>query len=159
MRRRLLRVFTGLALSVAWVAFAPASALESTDLSITATWAGGGPAKAAVGQQVTYDVTVTNLGSGDASGVVITALIPDQFNPVSLTCSDPSFCSTGGQLTVGTSTTATVVAVVCCFPKGESRTTSAGAGVSAATLDLDLSNNTATVSTRIVGPHGFFFPG
>ena len=69
MRRRLLRVVTGLVLSVAWVAFVPANALESGDLSITATWAGGGPAKAAVGQRVTYDVTVTNLGSGAASGV------------------------------------------------------------------------------------------
>ena len=158
MRRRLLWVVCGLVL-VAWVAFIPASALESTDLSITATWAGGGPPKAAVGQQVTYDVTVTNLGPGDASGVVITAVIPDQFNPVSLTCGDPSFCSSGGQLAAGASTTATVVDVVCCFPKGESRTTSAGAGVSAATLDPNLGNNTAAVSTRIVGPHGFFFSG
>ena len=159
MRRGLLRVVIGLVLASASVAFVPANAIESADLSIAATWAGGGPAKAAVGQQVTYDVNVTNLGPGAAIGVVITALIPDQFNPVSLACGDPSFCSTGGQLAVGASTTATVVDVVCCFPKGESRGTSAGAGVSATTFDSDLSNNAATVSTRIVGPHGFFFPG
>ena len=89
--------------------------------------------------------------------MVITALIPDQFNPVSLTCSDPSFCSTGGQLTVGASTTAAVVEVVCCFPKriANDERRSWGSGGS---LDPDLSNNTAAVSTRIVGPHGFFFP-
>jgi uncharacterized repeat protein (TIGR01451 family) len=155
------RLAIGLALGVAWVpAAAPAQAVETADLSITASWAGGGPAKASVGETVTYAVSVTNLGSGTASGVIVLAQTPDQFNPVSLTCSDASFCSEpGGILVAGSTVTATVVDVVCCFPKGESRTTSAGATVVAATADPNLDNNSASVVTRIVGPHGFSFSG
>ncbi len=130
------------------------------DLSVTASWAGGGPAKAGVGQTVTYAVSVTNLGPDTASGVIVFAQTPDQFNPVSITCSDLSFCSEpGGTLLAGSTVTATIVGVVCCFPKGESRTTGAGATVVADTLDPNLNNNSASVVTRIFGPHGFFFPG
>lgn len=55
--------------------------------------------------------------------------------------------------------TATVVDVVCCFPKGESRTTSAGAGAVSTTPDPNFNNNVGTVQTKIVGQYGFFFSG
>jgi uncharacterized repeat protein (TIGR01451 family) len=157
----LLRLSVALGLSAVWIpSFAPAQAAEAPDLSIAAFWAGDGPAKASVGEMVTYDISLTNLGPGTASGVVVLALTPDQFNPISLTCGDDTFCSEpGGSLGPGATITATVVDVVCCFPKGESRITNAGAAVVSTTADPDLDNNTATVATRIVGPHGFSFPG
>jgi uncharacterized repeat protein (TIGR01451 family) len=131
------------------------------DLSVTATWVGKGVPRAAVGQTVTYAITLTNLGPDTSTGTVLTAATPDQFNPVALTCSDASFCqSPGGELAPGETVTATVVDVVCCFPKGESRTTAAGAGAtSETTTDPNIDNNTATVVTKIVGPRGFSFPG
>ena len=55
--------------------------------------------------------------------------------------------------------TATVVDVVCCFPKGESRTTSAGDGAVSTTPDPHFNNHVWTVQTKIVGQYGFFFSG
>jgi uncharacterized repeat protein (TIGR01451 family) len=134
-------------------------AADPADLSVSAAWVGHGIPRAAVGETVTYRITLTNLGPGTATRVYLFALTPDQFNPVSLNCVDPVFCaSPGGELAAGATVTATVVDVVCCFPKGESRTTSAGATVFSDT-DPDLANNSSSVVTRIVGPHGFFFPG
>ena len=161
MGRMLLRLAIGLGLGVAWVpAAGPAQAVETADLSITASWAGGGPAKASVGQTVTYAVSVTNLGAGTATGIIVRTQTPDQFNPVSITCSDASFCSEpGGTLLAGDTVTATIVDVVCCFPRGDPRTTRAGATVVATTSDPNLDNNSASVVTRIVGPHGFSFAG
>jgi len=137
-----------------------AGAVTGADLAVVATWVGNGAPKAALGEDVTYAVTLTNLGPDTAAGALLLSITPDQFNPVSFTCSDASFCSEpGGELAPGAAVTATVVEVVCCFPKGESRTTSAGALVVSTTSDPDLLNNSAPVITRIVGPYGFFFPG
>lgn len=160
MGRMLLRLAVSFGLSAAWIipSLAPARAADTPDLSIVASWAGGGPARAKVGEMVIYAVSVTNLGPGTATGVVVVAVTPDQLNPISVTCSDVSFCSTpGGSLAAGDTVTATVVDVVCCFPKGDSRITNAGAAVLSTTVDPNLENNTATVATRIVGPHGFSF--
>jgi uncharacterized repeat protein (TIGR01451 family) len=162
MRPGFLRLCAAFVISVALVPAMSAVALADTeaDLSVTATWVGDGVPRAAVGETVTYAITLTNLGPEAATGTYLVAMTPDQFNPVSLTCSDASFCaSPGGELAPGATVTATVVDVVCCFPKGESRTTSAGAGVVSTTPDSHVDNDTATVVTRIVGPNGFFFPG
>jgi uncharacterized repeat protein (TIGR01451 family) len=161
-RRVFLRLGAVLIMSVAWVpaAASAAQADEGADLSVTAVWVGSGVPRAAVGETVTYAITLTNLGPGTASGASLRAATPDQFNPVSLTCSDASFCSDlGGELAAGATITATVVDVVCCFPKGDTRTTSAGATAVATTADPNPENNHATVATRIVGPYGFSFPG
>ena len=83
---------------------------------------------------------------------------PDAFNVDSMTCNDPTFCSApGGALASGATVTATIVDVVCCFPVGASRKVSAGA-TAVSSNDPDLTNNTASVPTKIVGPHGFSFP-
>jgi uncharacterized repeat protein (TIGR01451 family) len=162
MKHRFLRLC---AVMVATVALTPAMSAVAVadpeaDLSVTATWVGKGVPKGAVGETVTYAITLTNLGPDTAEGTYLIATMPDQFNPVSLTCSDATFCSSpGGDLAPGATVTATVVDVVCCFPKEMGRKVSAGAGVTSATLDPDYSNNTGSVATKIVGPHGFSFPG
>ena len=161
MKHRFLRLCAVLVASVALVPAMSAVAVadQGADLSVTATWVGKGVPRGAVGQTVTYVITVTNLGPDTATGAQLFATLPDQFNPVSLTCSDASFCaSPGGSLVPGATTTATVVDVVCCFPKGDSRTTSAGATVTS-THDPNIANDTASVVTRIIGPNGFSFPG
>jgi uncharacterized repeat protein (TIGR01451 family) len=162
MKHRFLRLCAVMVASVALIPAMSAVAVADpgADLSVTATWVGKGVPKAAVGETVTYAITLTNLGPDTASGTLLSASNPDQFNPVSLTCSDASFCEgLGGELAPGATVTATVVDVVCCFPKGMSRKVSAGAGVSTTTEDPNLDNNTASVATKIVGPNGFSFPG
>ena len=163
MRRGFLRLC---AVFVLTVGLAPAmttvaQAQTEADLSVTATWVGKGAPRGAVGDTVTYAITLTNLGPDTATETRLVALTPDQFNPVSLTCSDASFCSSpGGVLAPGATVTATVVDVVCCFPRGDTRKTSAGAAASSATTsDSNPANNSATVLTRIIGPNGFSFPG
>jgi uncharacterized repeat protein (TIGR01451 family) len=138
-----------------------AQAQTEADLSVTATWVGKGAPRGAVGDTVTYAITLTNLGPDTATETRLVALTPDQFNPVSLTCSDVSFCSSpGGELAPGATVMATVVDVVCCFPQGTIRKTSAGAAASSETTsDSHPENNSATVLTRIIGPNGFSFPG
>lgn len=144
---------------IAMTGAAQTYAAEPADLSVSAAWVGNGNPRAAVGETVAYKITVTNLGPGTATGVYLVPLTPDQFNPVSLECANAVFCSSpGGALAPGATVTATVVDVVCCFPKGESRTTSAGAAV-ISDADPDLANDNSSVVTRIVGPYGFFFPG
>jgi uncharacterized repeat protein (TIGR01451 family) len=139
-----------------------AQAQTGADLSVTATWVGKGPPRAAVGETVTYAITLTNLGPDTASATFLSATTSDQLNPVSLTCSDPAFCSSpGGELAPGATVTATAVDVGCCYPKGDSREASAGVvGVlDPPDFDSNPDNNTATVLTRIIGPNGFSFPG
>jgi uncharacterized repeat protein (TIGR01451 family) len=135
-----------------------ARASTGADVAVTASWVGNGTPKAAVGDTLTYSITLTNLGPEASAGTYLAEANPDALNFVSMTCSDPVFCSyPGGSLAPGTSVTATIVDVVCCFPVGESRITSAGAAVISAN-DPNLDNNVALVRTKIVGAHGFSFP-
>jgi uncharacterized repeat protein (TIGR01451 family) len=159
MRHGLVRLCAVMVASVALIPAMGAVAVADpgADLSVTATWVGKGVPKGAVGETVTYAITLTNLGPDIATGTMLTASNPDQLNPVSITCSDRSFCaSPGGVLAPGETVTAIVVDIMCCFPKGTSRTTSGGAGVvlNPPGFDPDLTNNTALVATKIVGPHG-----
>ena len=135
---------------------AAAVADPGADLSVTMAWVGNGTPRAAVGEEVSYAITLTNLGSDTATGTYLNLATPDDFNGVSLTCSDVAFCSPpGGDLSPGATVTATAVFVVCCFPEEQRRrTTSAGASVTSDN-DSNPTNNTAVVVTRIVGPHGF----
>jgi len=137
-----------------------ANAAGGSDVVVTATWAGQGTPRAAVGETLTYSVTLTNLGPDASSETILLASNPDALNLVSITCSDPAFCSSpGGTLAAGASVTATIVDVVCCFPAGASRIVFAGATVVVAPdTDPNLENNTALIRTTIVGPHGFSFP-
>lgn len=135
-----------------------AHASAGADLDVTAAAVGQGTPKVAVGQTITYTITLTNLGPDASADTYLIAQNPDAFNLVSMTCSDPTFCSApGGALASGATVTATIVDVVCCFPVGASRKVSAGA-TAVSSNDPNLDNNAASVPTKIVGSHGFSFP-
>jgi uncharacterized repeat protein (TIGR01451 family) len=160
MKHRFLRLCAVIVASVALIPAMSAVAVGDPgwDLSVTATWVGRGVPKAAVGETATYAITLTNLGPDTATGTFLVPEVPDPFNLVSLTCSDASFCaSPGGELAPGATVTATVVEVVCCFPKGTPRKELSAAGATAVSTppDSNLANNTAKVLTKIVGPYGF----
>jgi len=164
MRQRLLRLCAVFAVTVGLVPAMSATAVADTgaDLSVTATWVGKGLPRASLGDKVTYAITLTNLGPDAATRIYLFEEVPDQFNLVSLTCSDASFCAgpdgeldpAGGELAPGATITATLVEVVCCFQRGESNSPSPGATVSSTTLDPNYQNNYASVLTKLVGPHG-----
>jgi uncharacterized repeat protein (TIGR01451 family) len=123
-----------------------AHAEGGADLTTSMRWLGTGASRAAVGQTATYAVTVTNLGSEAATGVQLIGYGSDQFNTESVSVIDATISS-------GQSVTGTVVLRVCCFPQGESRAAFGVATVSSTTLDPNIDNNTATVNTKIIGPH------
>jgi uncharacterized repeat protein (TIGR01451 family) len=159
MTQRLLRLCAVFAVTVGLVPAMSAVAVADTgaDLSVTARWVGKGEPRASLGDRVTYAITLTNLGPDTATGTFMGEITPDQFNPVSFTCSDASFCaSPGGELAPGATVTATLVEVVCCFLKGESNRPSPGAAVSSATPDPHWENSYATVVTKLIGPHGVY---
>jgi uncharacterized repeat protein (TIGR01451 family) len=124
------------------------------DLSVTMAWVGNGLSRAAAGQDATYSVTVTNDGPDTAVGTTLIASGTDQFDFVSLTCSDPALCTgPGADLAPGGTVTAKLVMTVCCFPPGESRNALARADVSSETPDPNTGNNEAVVQTKIIGSH------
>ncbi len=170
MRRLFSQLGTALAVAVllpatpalATPATATAQPTDGADLAVTMTWVGHGVPRAAVGETATYAITLTNLGPDTAVGTLLGTNEADQLNFVALICSDPTACiqpgtepGPGAALAPGATVTATLVEQVCCFPKGESRRASVSAAVAASTPDPDLANNSVTLVTRIVGPHGF----
>ncbi len=130
------------------------TALLPADLGISLT---GSPNPVKTRTNLTYTITVTNGGSGAASGVVVSDTLPTGtvFSSVSTTqgsCTAPAVGGTGtvnctvSSLGNGSSVTVTLVVTV---------NTTAGttlndtASVSASTYDLNTANNSATVATGV----------
>jgi Domain of unknown function DUF11 len=124
----------------------------AADVGVTMRWVGAGTPRARSGETVTYDISVTNRGPGTATEVVVGAGMTDQFDPVSLVCSVPAGCSyPGAALASGASFTATLRVVVSGFVRGESRHGNVWVTVSSSS-DLNASNDTSFVDTKLVGP-------
>jgi uncharacterized repeat protein (TIGR01451 family) len=156
MRRLLLAICVTALAVIALLPVTPASAQgSSADLVLTMTWDGHGKPRAQVGQFVSYHITVTNNGPDTAVGTLLFAAVSDQFNPVALNCADYLLCNEPGlDLAAGATITATFVAQVCCFGKGEVRNAFAVASVSSSTDDPNLDNNRVSVTTTIIGGRG-----
>lgn len=130
----------------------PAAAQESADLTITKV---ADSKNVRIGENITYTITLTNLGPDSATGVVFGDPLPDPLNLVSFTCSQGisnggSFCAVAS-VPSGTSATATLVATPITNPaKSERRFTNTAFISDSATPDPD-SNNSASVTTHIIG--------
>jgi uncharacterized repeat protein (TIGR01451 family) len=125
--------------------------LPVADVSVAIT---ASPSPVAVGQNLVYTITATNLGPDPASLVTLTDLIPTGVTFVSATSSQgsqPSF--TGGTVTaalggLASSAVATLlVTVTPTAPVGSTLVDSAS--VTAAEFDPSPANNTATVSVPV----------
>ncbi len=109
--------------------------------------------------QANYTVTVTNNGPLDATGVVLTDLLPSQIQFASVAPALPTsvvnqgaaqeVVVTIGDLPSGQSENITIDGVVNPSTGG---TVTSSFSVSADQRDLDLSNNTLNRSTQLVGP-------
>ena len=114
------------------------------DLAITKTASNATPA---IGQNVTFTITITNAGPGDANNVAVTDQLPAGLTFVSATPSQGTYVSgtglwTIGTIAVGTSKTLSIVATVA----------NAGAKINAATIsatdnfDSNPANNSSNVT-------------
>lgn len=109
------------------------------------------------GQDVTYTVTMTNLGPQDATFVDVALELPDSLRVVSITCDqgvspDGPFCEYSS-LPYG----ATLISTVVATPDGSVRgshnvTTSASISFeNYDAFDPDGNNNSASVQTKLIG--------
>lgn len=109
-----------------------------------------------IGENITYTITLTNLGPDSATDVVFGDSIPDPLNLVSFTCSQGisnggSFCAVES-VPSGASVTATLVATPITNPaKSERRFTNTAFIAESATPDPNSTNNSASVETHIIG--------
>lgn len=118
--------------------------------------------KVRMGEDVTYTVYMTNHGPDDATGVDVTFQMPDQLTMLSMTCdlgisADTPACEYNS-LPAGV----TLVSTMTATPNSAARTAGRRATVAAVAsfevtteVDPDLSNNTASTKTKIIGrlPH------
>jgi uncharacterized repeat protein (TIGR01451 family) len=130
-----------------------AAAQGTADLTITKV---GESKKVRIGENITYTITLTNLGPDTATDVVFGDPLPDPLNLVSFTCSQGS--SNGGSfcpvesVPSGASVTATLVATPIPNPaQSERRFTNAAFISGSTTFDPNTSNDISTVRTHIVG--------
>lgn len=122
--------------------------LPAADLAMTQTAA---PNPVLTSQNVTYTLTVTNLGPSAGSSVTVTDALPAGFSFVSANASQGTCSNVGGIVTcsLGTiSTGSTASAQITATPSASSNVTniSNAATVTAAEFDPAATNNTATVS-------------
>ncbi len=122
------------------------------DLAITKT----GPASVVAAGSVSYQLTVTNNGPSDASGLSVADTLPAGVTFVSAsgagwTCSNVGNVSaTCTRPTLTTGSSAPVITVVVTAP-GQAGTLTNSATVSSATPDPNPANDTATASTTVTG--------
>jgi uncharacterized repeat protein (TIGR01451 family) len=146
-----------LSLGTSKVAFA---ATATSDISITLV---ADQSKLKMGQTITYIATMTNLGPDDAIAVDVGTLLPDQLTVVSMTCDrvspDGPFCEYS-TLVAGETVVATLVATPTPGALTHDRKLTVTANVffevdcsydPNCTLDPDLSNNSASVTTKLIG--------
>jgi uncharacterized repeat protein (TIGR01451 family) len=120
------------------------------DLSISAQ---GSPTTAQQGQLITYSLTVVNSGPSTATDVTLTDAIPPGTTFVSAsssagTCGTPdgTVTCTIGDLPLGASVSVTIAVAVLDMAGGSITNSPA---VSGSTIDANLANNSATVTTMV----------
>ncbi len=121
----------------------------------------GSPDPVRVGATLTYTLTLSNQGPNDAANVVVTDKLPERVTFQSLaasagwTCNTPAAGKTGTvtctipALSSGATETFTILVTVNAQTANGARLLD-GARVTASTFDPDLTNNQATITTRVV---------
>lgn len=111
-----------------------------------------GPSLVAVGGSLSYNLTVTNLGPDTASAVVLQDTLPSGVTFVSATASQGACSHAAGVVTCNLGTLAANGSATITI-NGTATTAGAlnnTAVVSSGAVDLDLGNNSASVSTKAV---------
>ncbi len=109
-----------------------------------------------VGENITFTITLTNLGPETATGVVFGDALPDPLNLVTFTCSlgnlgGRSFCAVD-TLATGASVTATLVATpIRNPPESERRFTNTATVLTSDLPDPNTDNDMASTMIHIIG--------
>jgi uncharacterized repeat protein (TIGR01451 family) len=130
----------------------PSAAQEVADLAITKVV---DSKNAKIGENMTFTITLTNLGPSTATNVTFGDPLPDPLNLVSFACSQGtvvgSLCEIGS-LPSGASVTATLVATPIGNPaKSERRFTNTAFISESGTTDPNASNDSASLNLHIIG--------
>jgi uncharacterized repeat protein (TIGR01451 family) len=124
--------------------------ITASDMTISKS---AGPDPVAIGTSLTYTLRVTNLGPNRATGVTVRDTLPDSValptaTPSQGTCfGSPTVTCVLGDLTANSVATVTIVVT----PIVSSVSITNTATVSSA-FDLNSSNNTASVTSRVIDP-------
>ena len=109
------------------------------------------------GDNLTYVVDAQNLGPADATGVVLTDILPSSVSLVSITTGSPDYsCSeSAGTVTCGTIVpdTSKYASIVATVDPSFTGTLSNSVSAWASSPDPDTSNNSDTETTTVVLPH------
>jgi uncharacterized repeat protein (TIGR01451 family) len=135
-------------------------AAPSADLSITKT---DSPDPVAIGNDITYTVTVTNGGPNAASSVTLTDTVPTNTTfrsitaPTGWSCTNPAVGATGTITCTNSSLSSGATAVFTLVVRvgaavTDGTTISNTASVSSSTADPNSANNTATTTTTAKTP-------
>jgi uncharacterized repeat protein (TIGR01451 family) len=125
---------------------------QSADLSISGS---GSPTPVATGNRITFNLTIHNAGPNDAADVLVVNPAPLGTSNVAATTSQGQCVTAPGSAscalgTIPNGATATVAVTAEVFaPAGSTLVDSPN--VSSSTFDPNLSNNTATIDTPVVG--------
>ena len=127
-------------------------AAATSNLGIAKT----GPATAVAGSNISYNLSATNAGPGDATSVTITDAVPAGTTFVSVTQnSGPAFtCDTTVVCSIGTfpaAATASFTIVVATAPSATLPVTNT-ASIATTSADLDSSNDSSSVITTLTPP-------
>jgi uncharacterized repeat protein (TIGR01451 family) len=137
------------------------AATATSDISITLV---ADQSKVKMGQTITYTATMTNLGPDDAFFVDVGFSLPDQLNLVSMTCDrgispDTPFCEYS-TLAAGETVVSTLVATPTpgslIYDRKDTVTANIFFEIDCSydpncTFDPDLSNNSASLITKLIG--------
>lgn len=137
------------------------AAQNVSDISITIV---ADQSKVKMGEDITYTVTATNLGPDDAIFVDVGFSLPDQLNLVSMTCDrgispDTPFCEYS-TLAAGETVVSTLVATPTpgslIYDRKDIVTANIFFEIDCSydpncTFDPDLSNNSASLITKLIG--------
>lgn len=113
-----------------------------------------GPGTANEGNSVTYNITVTNAGPADATGVILTDTLPSILSYQSATASQGTFSVSGGVVTFSLGTIAangTATASVTAQAIEDGSATDS-ASVTSTSPDPNLANNSASATTSFAEP-------
>jgi uncharacterized repeat protein (TIGR01451 family) len=126
-------------------AMATTTVAQTTDLSISKS----GPGTASTNQNITYTITVTNLGPSQAGSVVVSDNTPPGLTFVSNTgaCTSTFPCSLG---TMNASQTATITSTYNIPANYSGSSVANTASVSSAATDSNGANNSSTTSATII---------
>lgn len=144
---KLRAIFLSLAACIALAGFVPAAFAQEADLVVSKS----SPSTATAGSDVSFDVTILNLGPDDAATVSLTDPLPPGMTFVSATQNNGPAFDCSSQPTPGTN--GTITCTIATLPSGSSADFTFVANIPPATAQGTTFTNQATGSSQTFDPN------